>query len=255
MRAIWSGTISFGLVNIPVKLYVATESKDVAFTSMHSTCGTPLKRPYFCPHDAKQVPYSEIVKGYEYVKGQYVILSEADLEKLPIETAKRLEIISFVSADEIDPIFYEGSYYMGPDGNDIKAFELFRAVLSRKNKFAMTKIVFRNKEHISAIRAGDGHLVMSTLFYASEIRDPGAIAYAKPEISSKEMELAEVLIEALSGRFEPEKYANRYREALLELIKAKIDGRKVKVVAPEVKPTVDLMAALRSSVESLKGKA
>lgn len=255
MRAIWSGTISFGLVNIPVKLYVATESKDVAFTNLHSACDTPLKRPYFCPHCGKQVSYDEITKGYEYVKDRYVTLSDADFEKLPIETAKRLDIMSFVDDGEIDPIFYESSYYLGPDGNDVKAFELFRVVLSRKSRVAIARIVFRKKEHIAAIRAGESHLVMSTLFYASEIRNPAPIAYAKPEISDKEVELAEVLIEALSGRFEPEKYRDRYRGALLELIKAKVEGKEVKAITPEVKPTVDLMAALRASVEAFKEKA
>lgn len=255
MRAIWSGAISFGLVNIPVRLYLATESKDIKFTSMHSSCGAPLKRPYFCPTDRKQVSYDEIAKGYEYVKGQYVVLSDADFEKIPIETAKRLDILSFVSAEEIDPVFFESSYYLGPDGNDVKAFELFRAVLSRKNRVAIARIAFRNKEHIAGIRPGKSHLVMSTLFYADEIRNPEPIAYPKPEISGKEIELAEVLIEALSGRFEPEKYRSRYRDALLELIKAKIDGKEVRTVMPEVKPTVDLMAALKASVETIKGKA
>ncbi|MEM2925747.1 MAG: Ku protein [Methanocellales archaeon] len=255
MRAIWSGTISFGLVNIPVKLYVATESKDVAFTSLHSICGTPLKRPYWCTRCGREVPYNEIDKGYEYVKDRYVVLSEGDFEKLPIETSRRLEIINFAAASEIDPIYYETNYYLGPDGNDAKAFELFREVLSKKNKVAIAKITFRRKEHIAAIRPGENHLIMSTLFYAHEIRDPKLIAYPKPEISDMELELAEVLIERLSGSFEPEKYRERYREALLELIKAKIEGKEVKVILPEAKPTVDLMTALKASVEALKSKA
>ncbi|MEM2989946.1 MAG: Ku protein [Halobacteria archaeon] len=255
MRAIWSGTISFGLVNIPVKLYVATESKDVAFTSLHSICGTPLKRPYWCTRCGREVPYNEIDKGYEYVKDRYVVLSEGDFEKLPIETSRRLEIINFAAASEIDPIYYESSYYLGPDGADFKAFELLREVLRRKNKVAIAKVTFRRKEHIAVIRPGENHLIMSTLYYADEIRDPKLIAYPKPEVSDAEFELAEVLIEKLSGRFEPERYRERYREALLELIKAKIEGKEVKVILPETKPTLDLMAALRASVEALKTKA
>ncbi|MFQ6051390.1 MAG: Ku protein [Candidatus Hydrothermarchaeota archaeon] len=253
MRAIWTGTLSFGLVNIPVKLYPATEKKDIKFRLLHSDCHTPLKRPWYCPKCEAQISWGDTVRGYEFEKGNYIILEDEDFEKIPLKSTKSVDIIEFVKLEDIDPIYYDKSYYLGPTEAGVKAFELLRRVLLKKKKVGIAKVSIRNKESLVAIRAIEDGIVMSSLFYGDEIRDPLSIGIQKEvEISEKEVEMAELLIDALEGEFVIEKYEDKYREALLNIIRAKIEGREIEKPSIEIPETVDLMKALEESIRSVK---
>jgi DNA end-binding protein Ku len=252
-RAIWSGSIAFGLVNIPVKLFVATQRRDLTFRSLHAKCNTPLRRPYYCPSCGEQVPQSDISKGYEYAKGQFVILAEDDLRKVAVESSKTLEVQGFVDREEVDPLLYESSYYLGPTDNSVKPFELFRQALEFTNKVAVAQATIWKKEQVVTMRPRGRHLVLSTLYYPDEVREPPEIPAAEVTVSKGELDLALSLIQGLSIPFDIEGYKDRYREALLEVIKAKVEGRKVEAPAVEKRETPeDLMAALKASLESVK---
>ena len=253
-RAIWSGSISFGLVNIPVKLYTATETKDISFTTLHATCRTPLKRPYMCPVDNGPVDSKEMVKGYPVGKAQFVILTEDEIESVRVESSAHINVNGFVEAAEIGPLLYESSYYLGPLETSVKPFELFRQALLRTGKAAVAQATLWRKEHLVALRAVDGGLVLTTLYYADEVKgrpDPPA---TKPiTITDDEMELAMNLVQTLATPFDPSLYRDRYREALLQMIEAKIEGKTIEIAAKSEAPTTqDLMAALRASVAAAK---
>jgi len=253
-RALWSGAIAFGLVNIPVKLSAATESKDVSFTTLHAACMTPLKRPYVCPKDGVNVGSKEMVKGYEFSKGQFVILGDEDFDKIALEASRTLEVVGFVDADEISPIYRERSYYLAPDEISVKPFELFRQALLRTGKVAVARAVLWKKEQLVAIRAEDGGVVLTTLMYQDEVKPPPEIPATKPVvISDEEINLALQLLKALTMEFDPSRFHDRYREALMEIITAKVEGKEIPaVVRPTARPTEDLMTALKASLEATK---
>jgi len=253
-RALWSGAIAFGLVNIPVKLFAATESKDVSFTTLHASCMTPLKRPYVCPKDNVPVESKDMVKGYEFSKAQYVVVRDEDFDRIPLEASKALEVAGFVDAEEISPLFYERNYYLAPDEISVKPFELFRQALLRTGKVAIARAVLWKKEQLVAIRPRDGGVVLTTLMYQDEVKPPPEIPATKPVvISDEEVDLALQLIKALTMEFDPSKFRDRYRDALMEMITAKVEGKELPtIVRPEAKPTVDLMAALKASLEAAK---
>ncbi len=249
-RAIWSGSISFGLVNIPVKMYTATDAKDISFTTLHATDRTPLKRPYICPLENAPVESKDMVKGYQVGKGQYVILTDEEIEGVRVESSAHINVVGFVEAQEIGPLFFESSYYLGPLETSVKAFELFRQALLRTGKAALAQATLWRKEHLVALRPVDGGLVLSTLYYADEVKAaPDLPATKEPSITDDEMKLAVDLVTALTTDFDPSRYKDRYREALLQMIEAKIEGKTIEVPAPaEASGTQDLMAALRASV-------
>ncbi len=251
-RALWSGAIAFGLVNIPVKLFAATESKDVSFTTLHASCMTPLKRPYVCPKDNVNVESKEMMKGYEFSKGQYVILKDEDFDKIPLEASKALEVTGFVDAEEVSPIYRERSYYLAPDEISVKPFELFRQALLRTGKVAIARAVLWKKEQLVAIRPEDGGVILTTLLYQDEVKAPPEIPATKPVvISEEEIDLALQLLKALTMDFDPSKFHDRYREALMEMITAKVEGKELPAVPKvEARPTQDLMAALKASLEA-----
>lgn len=253
-RAIWSGAITFGLVNIPVKLFTATQKRDVAFRSLHAECQTPLKRPYYCPTDEAQVSFKDIVKGYEYSKGRYVVLTEEDFEAVPLKSSKALEVQGFVDREEIDPLLYDSNYYLAPTETAAKAFELFRQALELTNKVALAQAAIWKKEQVVTIRPRDGVLVLTTLYYEDEVRAAPEIPLEEPvEVAKAEVDLAVDLIKAQTIPWRMDQYADRYREALLEVIKAKVEGKEV--VAPVVEAREspeDLMTALKASLESIK---
>ena len=253
-RALWSGAIAFGLVNIPVKLYGATESKDLSFTTLHASCMTALRRPYVCPKDNVPVESKEMVKGYEFAKGQFVILTDADFEKIPMEASKALEVAGFVEPEEISPLLRERNYYLGPEEISLKPFELFRQALIRTGKVAIARAVLWKKEQLVAISPLDGGLALTTLMYQDEVKPPPEIPATKPVvISDAEIDLALQLIKTLAMEFDPGKFKDRYRDALMEMIQAKVDGKELPAVAKvESKPTQDLMAALKASLEAAK---
>jgi len=251
-RAIWSGSISFGMVSIPVKLYGATESKDISFNLLHSTCGTRLKQLRWCPTDEVEVPWSETVRGYEYAKDQYVTLTDEDFEQLPLPSRHTIDLSAFVQEAEIDPVYYEKSYYLAPDERAEKPYALLLQAMEKKRLTALATITIRKKEQLCAIRPKEGAIVLETLYYPDEVRESG-VDLEGTKVNERELEMAFTLIELLRKPFEPEEYHDTYREALAQLIDAKLEGREV-VKSPPARETkvIDLADALRRSVEAAK---
>jgi len=251
-RAIWSGSISFGMVSIPVKLYGATESKDISFHLLHATCGTRLKQLRWCPTDEVEVPWSETVRGYEYAKDQYVTLTDEDFEQLPLPSRHTIDLTAFVQESEIDPVYYEKSYYLAPDERAEKPYALLLKAMEEKELTALATITIRKKEQLCAIRPHDGAIMLETLYYPDEVRQP-EVDLDGAKVSERELDMAFTLIELLRKPFEPEEYHDHYREALAQLIDAKLEGREV-VKAPPARETkvIDLADALRRSVEAAK---
>lgn len=250
-RSIWNGLITFGMVSIPVKLFVATESKDVSFNHLHATCHSRLKQLRWCPVCEREVGWDEIVRGYEYAKDQYVVLTDEDFEKLPLPSQRVIELAAFVKAEEIDPVYYEKSYYLEPDEAGVKPFALLMRALRDKGLTAIAKIAIRNKERLCALRPFDGTLMLETLYYPDELRVQKGVELPAIEVSERELHMAYQLIDLLAEPFDPAKYRDEYRAALLEVIEAKIQGQEV--VAPPPPPeakVTDLMAALQASVEA-----
>ena len=251
-RSIWNGVISFGMVSIPVKLYTGTQDKDISFHMLHKTDDTRIKMLRWCPDDERPVDMDEIVRGYEYARDQYVVLTEEDFEKLPLPSKHTIELTQFVDAEEIDPVFYEKSYWLEPDEVGVKPFALLMRALREKNLTAIAKIAIRNKERLCALRAKDGTLVLETLFYPDEIRIEKQEA-PDVEVSQRELEMAFTLIELLHEPFDPERYHDEYRRALMEVIQAKLDGQEIaEAPAPVPANVTDLMSALKASVEAAK---
>ncbi len=252
-RAIWSGSISFGMVTIPVKLYGATESKDIRFSLLHPTCGSKLQQKRWCPTDEVEVPWNETARGYEYSKGQYVVLTDEDFEKLPLPSKHTIELSAFVQEQEIDPVFYERSYYLEPGERAEKPYALLFKALEEKKLSGMASITIRKKEQLCVLRAHQGTIMMETLYYPDEIRQERGIDLDRVKVSEREMEMAFTLIELLKKPFDPSEYRDHYREALAELIEAKLDGKQV-VTAPPARDArvIDLAEALKRSVEAAK---
>lgn len=252
-RALWRGTISFGMVSIPIKLFTATESQDISFRQLHAADNSPIKLVRRCSSDGADLDADEIVKGYEYAKDHYVLVDESDLEKLPIPSKHTIELTAFVAAEEIDPVFYEKSYHVEPEEMGRKPFALLVKALEEKKLNAVGKIAIRTKERLCSLRPRDGSLMLETLFYADEVKPPEAEA-PEMKVSEAEMKVAYALIDLLHEPFDPSQYRDEYRDALKGIIEAKLDGQEY--VAPAepaaAAPAVDLMAALKASVEAAK---
>jgi DNA end-binding protein Ku len=262
MRSMWKGSVSFGLVTIPVKLYAATETKDVRFNLLHEECRTPVQYRKWCPSCDREIAQDEIVKGYEYERGRYVMVTDQDFEAMPVAAAHTLDIVDFVQLEQIDPIYFEKTYYLEPGEGGAKAYALLRRAMEMTGRIAICRVVIRSKESLAAIRVfQNGVLAMETMHFPDEIRSPaGLTGIIEPELRAQEIEMATNLIASLSGEFRPEKFQNEYREALLELIEAKVTGEEVVQVeaAPERGRVVDLMEALRASIraaEQTRGEA
>jgi DNA end-binding protein Ku len=255
-RAIWSGSISFGMVSIPVKLFGATESRDISFNLLHSTCGTRLQQKRWCPTDEVEVPWSETVRGYEYSKGQYIILTEEDFERLPLPSKHTIDLSAFVKEQEIDPVFYERSYYLEPGDRAEKPYALLLRALEKKGLTAVASITIRKKEQLCALRPHQGTIMLETLYYPDEVRQERGVDLNSVKLSDRELEMAFTLIEILQKPFDPSEYQDHYREALAELIEAKLEGKEV-VNAPPARESrvLDLADALKRSVEAAKKTA
>lgn len=252
-RSIWNGLISFGMVSIPVKLYTATESKDISFHLLHEECNSRLKQLRWCPACEREVEWDGIVRGYEYGKEQHVIVTDDDFEKLPLPSKRTIELSGFVEAKEIDPVFYEKSYYLQPDEAGVKPFALLMKALREKQLTAVAKIAIRNKERLCALRPLDGTLMLETLFYPDEIRVERGTEAPEVQVSERELEMAATFIDLLQEPFEPEKYQDEYRRALMEIIEAKLQGEEfVEAPAAPTAKITDLMTALKASVEAAK---
>src|SRR6266852_1247454 len=229
-RAIWSGVITFGMVSIPVQLYPATQDKDVSFHLLHKPDHSRIKFKRWCAAEDREVEQDELVKAFEVSKDQYVEITDEDLEKLPLPARHTIELSAFVSAEEIDPIYYDKSYYLEPQETGVKPYALLIKVLEKKNVTGVASIAIRNKESLCALRPMAGALLLETLHYPDEIREREMSA-PHVQVNDRELTIAASLVDALAEDFDPAKYKDHYREALLELIEAKTDGRKV--VVPE----------------------
>src|SRR3954471_2157332 len=252
-RAIWSGSISFGMVSIPIKLYGATESKDISFHLLHATCGTRLQQRRWCPTDEVDVPWSETVRGYEYAKGQYVILTDEDFERLPLPSKHSIDLSAFVEEREIDPVYYERSYYLEPDERSEKPYALLVKALSERKLSAVATITIRKKEQLCVLRPHESTMMLETLYYPDEIRTERGFDLSGVKVSDRELDMAFTLIDILRRPFDPTEYHDHYREALAQLIEAKLEGKQV-VTAPAARETrvFDLADALKRSVEAAK---
>lgn len=252
-RAIWSGAISFGMVSIPVKLYGATESKDIRFHLIHATCGSKLQQRRWCPTDEVDVPWNDVARGFEYAKGQYVILTDEDFEQLPLPSTHTIELNAFVEQSDIDPVFYERSYYLEPDERSRKPYALLLKALEEKKLSAVGSITIRKKEQLCVIRPHSDTIMLETLFYPDELREERGVDLGKVKVSDREMDMAFTLIDLLKRPFDPSEYKDHYREALAQLIEAKLEGKQV-VSAPPTKEArvFDLADALKRSVEAAK---
>ncbi len=257
MRSIWRGAVSFGLVSIGVKLYSATEDKDIRFHQVHAADGGRVKYKRVCSIDGEEVEYSDIAKGYELPDGQVVILTDEDFDELPLSTRREIEVLEFVAQDEIDPIMFEKTYYLEPDGPAARPYVLLRDALENAGQVAITKIAIRQRESLAALRVRDGVLVLHTMRWPDEIRRPD-FGFLDEDISVRpqELKMAEALISSMTGEFDAGEFTDDYREAMTALLEAKQSGGEVQQV-PEVEDTggavVDLMSALRRSVERARG--
>jgi DNA end-binding protein Ku len=258
-RAIWSGSISFGLVNIPVQLYNAVSRKGVRFNQLDSRNHSRIKHRKVNAETGDEVPDETIVKGYELTKGNYVVVDDDELATLDPEGQRTIDIEEFVDLADIDPVYFDSSYRLGPDAATVKAYALLAGAMEADGKVAIARFVMRSKQYVAAIRSVDGHLVLSTLVYHDEINGVDDIdemdRVADVEVEAKELAMAEQLIGSLEADWDPTKYADTYREQVLELIERKAAGEESVVVAPEApsaEKVVDLMAALEASVADAK---
>jgi DNA end-binding protein Ku len=257
-HAIWSGSISFGLLNVPVKLYSAVSKQTVRFRELREGDSSRIRHKRVAEDDGEEVPYEKIVKGYEITPDQYVIVSRDELDEIAPERTRAIEIKDFVDLDEIDPIYFEHPYYLGPDKGAERAYQLLVRAMDEQRKVAIARFVLRNKEHLAAIRPMDGALTMATMRFADEVVSPDDLDDVLPEkrakVEKRELDMAKQLIESLSTDFDAEQYEDEYRDKLLNLIERKAKGEEV-VAAPteEPKPTKapDLMAALEESLAAV----
>jgi len=261
-RAIWTGTISFGLLNVPVKLYSAVSSKAIRFRELRAKDGSRVRHKRVAEADNEEVAYEDLVKGYEITPDQYVVLSREELEQLDPKRSKSIEIEDFVDLDQIDPIYFNQPYYLGPAPGAERAYALLAEAMGEQRKVAIARFVLRNRESLAAIRAGDGILTLATMRFADEVVPASqleGLLGEKPDSPPRrqEVEMAEQLIESLSTDFDPSAYEDEYRTELLSLIERKAAGEDVLAAKPEApKPTKapDLMAALEESLAAIKGE-
>ena len=256
MRSIWKGAISFGLVSIPVKLYSATEEKDVSFHQVHRDDGGRIRYKRVCQIDGEEVAYSDIAKGYELSSGEVVVLTDEDFADLPLSTSRAIDVLEFVPLDQVDPMYFSKSYYLEPDGQGAKPYVLLREALENSGRVALVKVALRTRESLATLRVRNGVFVLEMMLWPDEIREPDfGFLDEDIDVRKQELAMAESLIESLSGDFEPEQYADNYREALQALIDAKVEGKEVVQPAEPAADSgtvVDLMAALRASVEAAR---
>lgn len=253
VRSIWNGVISFGLVTIPVRLYTATESHDVSFHLIHKTDGARLKMVRWCPVENKEVPWEEVERGYEVSKDTYVPITEKDLDRIPLPSVHTVEITDFVELGQVDPIYMDKSYYLGPDEKGAKAYVLLRQALEKTGRAAVAKVAIRDKESLCLVRPYQDALTLETLHYADEIRDTADLKVPRNgEVRPQELKMALSLIDNLTTKFDPSRYQDRYQEALQQLIDSKVAGRPIPRAPAAKGKVVDLMEALRASVEASK---
>jgi len=253
---VWNGRITFGLVSVPVKLHRAIESHDISFHLLHESCLTRIKLQNYCPHHDKVVERSELVRGYEYEKGKYVIIEQDELKQIQPESSNNLDIEQFIDASEVDPVYFEKTYYVAPaESGTEKSFALLTKAMEKKERVGIGKLFMRDREYLALLRPAMGGMVLQLLNYPDEIRKNEFVLSDKSVVREKELQLAEMLIDNLTEKFRPERYKNEYIARLEQLIEAKIGGRKLTVHRTKRKPVVtDLMKALEMSLKQAGGK-
>jgi DNA end-binding protein Ku len=259
MRTIWNGSISFGLVSIPIGLALATQRSDVAFRTLHRECGTPIKQKRFCPFHERDVEPDELVKGWEVAKGEFVMVEEADLEAVALQRSQSIEILRFVKLDEVDPVYFDRTYYLAPSSAvaQRRPYVLLLRAMQETGMAAVGKFVLWGKENLCLIRPQDDALALETLFFAEDVRSKAEIeeAVAETDVQKAELGLAEQLITGLVGEWTPEDFENQYRNDLRAMLEAKLAGQEIKRPEPVPEtPVVDLMEALRRSVAEAQTK-
>lgn len=257
MRSIWKGTVSFGLVSIGVKLFSATEEKDVSFHQVRRSDGSRIRYRRVAEADGEEVSYGDIAKGYQLPSGETVVLTDDDFADLPLPSTKVVDVVQFVPQDQIDPIYFAKSYYLEPEKNAVKPYVLLRDALTDSGMAGLVKVAIRNREQLATLRVRDGVIVLETMIWPDEIRTPDfAFLDEDVDLRPQEEKMAKSLVESMSGDFDPDDYSDDYRQALQQVIDAKIEGRDVVEAPEEAQPTagnvVDLMSALRASVEAAK---
>ena len=254
MHTLWKGAISFGLVHVPVKMFAATEDKDISMKYIHKVCGTPISYVRRCNHCEEDVEWEQIARGYEYEPGKFVLFEKEELDALS-ESSKEIKILDFVDLNEIDPIYFQKTYYLSPADTGANAYSLLLEALRQTGKIGIAKVSIRSKSSLAAIRVIQDCIAMETIFYPDEIRPVRQVPNLpdNPAVNEKELTMAKMLIEQLSVPFEPEKYKDDYRENVMEMIQQKIAGEEIRVVPEQPKANViDLMAALQASLEAVK---
>ncbi len=255
-RAIWTGSISFGLVNVPVRMYSAISESDLRFHLIHEPDGGRIGYQKICKAEGEPVPDEEIVKGFEFEEDEFVVLTDEDFDAAKTEGVKTIEISDFVPYEQIDPIFFEKTYYLGPQSGGEKVYSLLREAMERTELAGIAKFVMRDRQHLGCLRVREGTLTLEKMFFHDEVRPIDEISPRDAKVSKGELEMATALIEQFSGSFEPEKYEDTYREALCDVIRAKRKGETITAPEPEAEEEpVDLMAALRASVDAAKRRS
>jgi DNA end-binding protein Ku len=260
-RAIWSGSISFGLLNVPVKLYSAVARRGISLREIRQSDGARIRHRRVAEGTDEEVPYEKIIKAFEVTKGNYVPLEKDEMEALAPKKTRAIEVLDFVDLDEIDPIYFDSPYYLGPAEGAEKAYSLLASALEKSGKVAIARFVFRNKEHLAALRAASGVLTLTTMRFADEVVPPGelddVLPAEKPKVAKREVEMAEQLIDSLTREFDPTAYRDEYREELMSLIERKAQGKEIvtpEAAEPEATRAPDLMAALEESIAAVKGE-
>ena len=256
-RAMWKGAISFGLVTIPVAVYPATEEKSLRFNQLHDADGGRIRYKRVCEKDGEEVGFEHIVKGYEVEKDRYVILTDDDFDAIPVESSRAIDIQQFVDLDQIDPVMFKKSYYLVPEETGAKAYALLREAMREDDRVGIAKVSFRDREHIAALRFKDDAFVLETMFWPDEVRqaDFGGVDVST-DVRDQELTMARQLIDSLTGEWAPQQFHDAYRDALLQIVEAKLNGQEIEVVEPEPAATVvDLMEALKASVAAAKKTA
>jgi DNA end-binding protein Ku len=253
MRAIWKGAVSFGLVSVPVKLYSATESKDISFRQVHAKDGGRIKYQRICSIDGEEVAYADIAKGYETEDGEMVILDDSDMAELPATSSREISVEKFVPSEQIDPMLFEKSYYLEPEKSGAKPYALLRQALEEADRMALVTVSLRNRMSLAVLRVRDDVIVLQTMMWPDEIRNADFASVDTADAKPAEVKMAKMLVETLAGDFEPDEYEDDYRQAVEALVTAKIEGGEIKAAPKERKTggeVVDLLAALQRSVEA-----
>jgi DNA end-binding protein Ku len=259
-RAIWKGSISFGLVNIPIALYSATRRDELKFRLLRKSDLSPVNYKRVAEKDGKEVSWDQIVKGYEYEKGKYVVLKDEDFERVDLEATQTVDIQDFVDQEEIDPMFFYKPYYLEPQKGGDKAYALLRDALKDSGKVGIAKVVIKTRQYLAGVKPEDGALVLELMHFADEIADPGKLHVPKKtEVGKREMNMAKSLIDSMSSKWNPEKYKDDYREALMEVIEEKVEagGKEIEEKpkkAPKPTKIIDLVSVLQKSLEQTGGK-